>query len=52
MYVSVKGFFVLFSVQLERTWASKDAQGGFCNTVSRTQSVTKHVCRVQVQANI
>ena len=26
--------------------------GGFCNTVSRTQSVTKHVCRVQVQANI
>ena len=29
MYVSVKSFFVLFSVQLEGTWASKDAQAGF-----------------------
>ena len=29
MYVSVKSFFVLFSVQLERTWASKDVQAGF-----------------------
>ena len=29
MYVSVKSFFVLFSVQLECTWASKDAQVGF-----------------------
>ena len=26
--------------------------GGFCNTVPRTQTVTKHVFRVQVQANI
>ena len=51
MYVSMKSFLVLFSVQLERTWASKDAQADFV-TVSRTQSVTKHVCRVQVQANI
>ena len=28
-YVSVKSFFVLFSFQLESTWASKDDQAGF-----------------------
>ena len=29
VYVSVKSFFDLFSVQLERPWASKGAQVGF-----------------------
>ena len=29
MYVSVKKLFVLSSVQLESTWASKDDQEGF-----------------------
>ena len=42
MYVSVKNFFVLLSVQLERTWASKDDQAGFVtHAVARTQTVTK-----------
>ena len=59
VYVSVKGVFVRFSVQVECTWASKDAQVGFVterwtgvDKVPRTQTVTKHVCCVHVRANI
>ena len=52
MYVSVKSFFVLLSVQLERTWASKDAQADFVTQCHGLNMLPNKYGVFEVQANI